>query len=253
MRQDRRPGQQAGQPTGLVAEGMKKRIDDQVAVARLQADDPGVLREGLQVLPVGAHDALGLAGGAGREQQIGQIPRPDRQRPLAGSHATDHRAPGKKAGPVQVPGLLWLRRAEQRHMLQAGRAQGRQLGLVINTQELALEQQHPGLATQQNIRGLGAFHAGVDRHQHGPCAMHAQGGNDPVTAVRRPDRHPLARLDAQRHQAAADRQGHGRQVAIIGGNAVFFDRRLAGKTFAAGEQQGRNRRWQWIPGSAGAR
>ena len=252
MRQDGSARQQAGQPAGLVAKGMEKRVDDQVAITWLQANHPHIFVEGAHVLAVGAHHPLGLAGGTGGKQQIGQILGANRLCALAGVYLTDCRALGEERRPVQVRCLLWLALAEQHQLFEARRAQRRQHRLIVQAQKRALHQQYTGLAARENIGHFGAFHARVDRYQHRSGAMHAQRSYHPVTAVRCPDRHPVARLDPQCHQATAYIQRQPWQRLVISDNAVLLDSGLIGKAFGTGEQQGGNRQRQRVPGMQGA-
>ena len=52
----------------------------------------------------------------------------------------------------------------------------------------------------QDVGGLATLEPGVDGHQHRPGLEEAQDGDDPLGAVEGPDGHPVARLDAGRHQ-----------------------------------------------------
>ena len=73
LRDQRRPGLQAGQDPGLVAEVVEERVDAQVAVGAgdLAAARPG--GGGGQRLAVRAQHALAAPGGAGGEQDVGDV------------------------------------------------------------------------------------------------------------------------------------------------------------------------------------
>ena len=78
LRDQRGAGLQAGQDPGLVAEVVEERVDAQVAVVAgdLAAGRPR--RRTGQRLPVRAQHAFAAAGGAGGEQDVGDVVGPDR-------------------------------------------------------------------------------------------------------------------------------------------------------------------------------
>ena len=58
-----------------------------------------------------------------------------------------------------------------------------------------------GAAAGEDVRRLGALEAGVHRDEHAARRRHAERGDDPLERVRRPDRDPVAGLDARRERA----------------------------------------------------
>ena len=65
---------QRGEPAGLVAERVEERVHDEVAVAGAQPDDVAPrLRTRAASAPWVAIDALRVAGGARREEDVGEV------------------------------------------------------------------------------------------------------------------------------------------------------------------------------------
>ena len=71
---------------------------------------------------------------------------------------------------------------------------------VVGAEELAHRTQDPGTALAQHGSGLGALEARVQRNQHGPGRLQADGGEDPLVEVRRPDRDAVAACHTAREQ-----------------------------------------------------
>jgi hypothetical protein len=67
-------------------------------------------------------------------------------------------------------------RAEHDHVLQRGGPQAVEQRGVVLAEEVADDEEHPRAAAFQDVGGLGALHARVDRHQHGAGHVHAAGG-----------------------------------------------------------------------------
>ena len=79
-------------------------------------------------------------------------------------------------------------------MLERGQARagaGEQRG-VVGVEEAADREQHARVAAREDVRGLGAAEARVDRDEHTAGRRHAERGDDPLERVRRPHRHPVA-------------------------------------------------------------
>ena len=77
-------GLQTGQDAGLVAEIVEERVDAEVAVVAGDLADGRPCRRAGQRLPVGAQHAFAAAGGAGGEQDVGEVFGPDRRGPRVG-------------------------------------------------------------------------------------------------------------------------------------------------------------------------
>ena len=105
LRDQRRARLQAGQDAGLVAEVVEERVDAEVAVGagELAARRP---RGGcVERLPVRAQHALAAAGGAGGEQDVGDVVGRD------GGGAGVDRGEIGSAGDELVPGAVGRRRS----------------------------------------------------------------------------------------------------------------------------------------------
>ncbi len=71
---------------------------------------------------------------------------------------------------------------------------------VVGVEEAAdgHERADPGLA--EDVRGLATLEAGVQGDEHPADRLEAERGDDPLEAVRGPDRDPVAGLDADREE-----------------------------------------------------
>jgi hypothetical protein len=200
---------QAGQDPGLEPEGVEERVDDQVAVALPQAHHVGPVGEGPDAGAVPEHRALRGTGGARGEQDVAQVVRADGRRPLR------RRVVGHRVGPRQQlrprGGVGSVGAPEHHDLLDAGREAlvGDQLD-VVGAQELGGREQHPGPGGAQHVRGLGSLEPGVERHDDGAGAVHAQGPDGPLPDVGRPDG------DAVAGRHAAGHEGAGRGVHGVG-------------------------------------
>ena len=201
----RRPAQQAGDDAGLVAEGVEERVDDEIAVALLETGQfaPDVVRA--QGLRVGDHRAFGVAGGAGGEDDVRRGV--GAQRVGTGAHRrAGHRLPGGEEVPPghEVGGgvvgehhhLVQVRQSRQRAGPLALLGGAAQRGDVGGAEEGAGDEEQLGAGTAQDIGGLDALEAGVDRDEGGAGRHRAEGGDDPLDGVGRPDRDAVAGRDA---------------------------------------------------------
>ncbi|MDT4844992.1 hypothetical protein FQZ97_789640 [compost metagenome] len=237
LRQDAAAAHQRRQPTGLVAEAVEERVDDQVAVALTQADHGTPVADDAQVLAMGSHHALRLAGGARGEQQVGQAVLVDLRLAHRQLRWRDFGAQGHERIPVQAALRLPTQADAPAQFRQRLTGQQRR---VVGAEELADDEQEAGAALAQDEAGFGPLHPRVQRHQHRAYALQGDGGDYPLMDVRRPDGHPLARPDFQRQQGAgglaaqlvelvvADAgalvlDGHGLAVAGRGGGQQFRD------------------------------
>jgi hypothetical protein len=76
----------------------------------------------------------------------------------------------------------------------------------VLAEEVGDDDQRAGAALLQHVRGLRTLEARVDRHEHAPGPVHAQGGEHPAGAVGRPDRDPVAGPDAEGQHGPHARQ-----------------------------------------------
>jgi hypothetical protein len=151
---------------------------------------------------VGEHRPLGRAGGAGREHHVGHVVGPERR--LAGGDRVGRHGVGAGAelGPRRDPGPV--RPVEGDDLGQARqRRHGGDQRRVVDAQEVGRGGQQPHAGGAQHVVGLAGLEARVERHEDGAGPVGGQGEQRPVDAVRRPDRHPVARG----HAAGEERPG----------------------------------------------
>ena len=119
-RVERRPGEQTDDDADLVAEGVEERVDHQVAVVLPDPAELGPRARDADGLAVRAHRALGAAGGAGGEQDVGDVVRADR-----GAGRRGAAAPGR---PGRREGRRPARRRPRRRARGPGRGRGTRRG-----------------------------------------------------------------------------------------------------------------------------
>ena len=141
--------------------------------------------------------ALGQAGGAGGEQDIEPILRSDRRTSPLHFGCIVSLAAGEEFLPAEFVGLGVAQHDDTTQTARSMRGKQRR---VMLSQEIAGGEQQTRTALLQDIAGLVATHARVDRHQHRADAVNRKPGNDPLDTVLRPDRHAVAVRDAMRDQ-----------------------------------------------------
>ena len=99
------------QPTGLVAEGVEERVDNQVVVICSQSDCAAPVLEGTDILTVTGHHTLGVTGRTGGKQYIESIFRGNSGRPT-GHFLSRYGFPTGQEG---LPGLDSGCSASERH------------------------------------------------------------------------------------------------------------------------------------------
>ncbi|MNE59635.1 hypothetical protein D3C80_1547450 [compost metagenome] len=144
---------------------MEERVDDQVAVALAQADHFAPVADDAQVLPVGGHHALGLAGGAGGEKQVGEVL--FAYIGLARGQLIRRDAIGQVE--ERLPAITLTTQddalAQRRQILAVEQRR------VVDAEEFADHEQQAGAAFAQDHAGLGTFHPRIQRHQHRTDAL----------------------------------------------------------------------------------
>ena len=80
----------------------------------------------------------------------------------------------------------------------------KQFGRMVDAEKLTRHHDRRHLSSFDHIDGLGRRVAGVERDQHPARVLHAQCGDWPVMAVRRPDGHPVAGLEARRDKRCGE-------------------------------------------------
>ena len=212
-REDRRAAHEAREAAGLVAEDVEERVRDQVAVAGAQVGPVAPVEVRAQRLAVRHHDALRAPGRARREHDVARIVGADRRDPrveIGVGHraaAVDEVVPADR----RAVGLA----GEQDRVLERGQvdAGAREQRRVVGVEEPAHGEQRAGAAALEDVRRLGAAEPGVDRHERRAGGRDAERGDDPLERVRRPDRDPVAALDARREQRARRGVDHRRAAS----------------------------------------
>jgi hypothetical protein len=144
----------------------------------------------------------------------------------------------EEAGPARVPpgvaakhhDLLQVRRG------RPGLAQGRR---IVEAQEGAHGEEHPGSAPGEDVRRLRAAEAGVQRDQHRADHLQSQGGDHPFVDIGRPDRDPIALGDAARPEGPGRAAGRLRQLGIGQARVAVDEGFLRPKARAVAHQVGR--------------
>ena len=186
LRDQRRPGLQAGQDAGLIAEVVEERVDAEVAVGAGDLPARRPRRGRVQRLPVRAQRALAAAGGAGGEQDVGDVVGFDR-----GGTGIDGIEIGARraTNSSQVPSSLSI--GTRTMCRRSGRAIAIQIGGLVGAEELAGRHQQRRPGAGQHVGGLAGGVAGVQRHEHAAGVVRGQARHHPVPGIRRPDRDPV--------------------------------------------------------------
>ena len=217
----RRAGLQAGQDAGLVAEVVEERVDAQVAVVAGDLAARGPRRRADERLPVRAQHALAAAGGAGREEDVGDVV--GRDGCGARVDASPRSAP-RATNSSQVPSSL-LDRARGRRGAGPAAASRSRSATPVGAEELAHREQQRRPGAGQDVGGLAGGVAGVQRHHHAAGVVRGQARDHPVPGVRRPDRDPVAGGHAQvDHRRGSPRTQLQRERGIAwgrGGHALW--------------------------------
>ena len=160
------------------------------------------------------HHALGVAGGARREEDVGRGRRASTaSRSRVDDRGVDGRARGEERRPSErraggrvaaqdddrlEVGELGRRRRPRRAASARSRCRGSRV--IVD------ERRAPRLA--RGCTPPRALEPGVERHEHAAGRLQAERGDDPLPAVRRPDRDPVAGLDprGEEHRAPRRRQ-----------------------------------------------
>ena len=177
---------------GLVAEVVEERVDAEVAVGagELTAGRPG--RGRVEGLPVRAQHALAAAGGAGGEEDVGDVVgRDGRGARVGGVEIGSARATNSSHVPSSVVD------GHPDDVAQRGKRGAVEFGGPVGAEELAHADQQRRLGAGQDVGGLAGGVAGVERDDDGARVVRGQARDHPVPGVRRPDRDPVAGVHAE--------------------------------------------------------
>ena len=197
-RQDGGAPDQRGDASGLVAEGVEERVDDQVPVTLAQVGEIAPLAVEPQCLFVIHHHALGPAGGTGGVDDIGDV--------------RAEQAP-RFVGPAtaqEVRGDLDRRKA-------LGHAE-------ILSQKTILDQDGLRAAAGDDVGGLFGLEPGIHRHEYAAGGDQAEGRDQPRRRVGGPDRNPITSADPELGERAGGTSNTVRQFDITDPQRPVDDR-----------------------------
>ena len=240
--QSGRAANQAREPAGLVAEGVKEGVHDQVAVAFAEPHDIGPGFEGAEVLAVGGHHALGLAGGPRSEEEIREVARFDLCRPASRFVFGNTAAALEETFPALS---RFAGAAQDQRSLELGQDLARDQLRVVHPEKLAHGAEETRAALLQDVAGFGPLEPRVERDHNRARRLGAKCGDDPFVDVRRPDCDAIARGDAARDEGArcAKRERFELSERNAQGLAVdeVFDGRRIPEAFRCNLYEPRNR------------
>ncbi len=161
------------------------------------------------------HRALAPAGCARGEQDVADVVRSDGRGAVVGCRHRDLSCPADELLPADPgsgargPLIRFDRDPDDEAGQPASGSPGRlrEQHMPVGAEERASDQQRPDVAPADHIQCLRPREAGIHRHERGASIQCAQPGDRPVVRVRRPERHPVARLDPagdQRPGSVAD-------------------------------------------------
>ena len=157
---------------------------------------------------VGDDHALGVAGRTGGIEHGRRVGRPDGGGPAgdlirAGGQPRGAERREVRPAQVEIPGRAGGR-VPHDDLLQAGQAGQHRLppGQLVR----AVEHGDPRVAVGGHVADLLGGQRGVDRHRHSAGMQGAQVGEHVLDPVRHHQRHPLARLQAERGEPGRERQ-----------------------------------------------
>ena len=220
-------GQQSDDDADLVAEGVEERVHHQVAVLRSDPAEAAPCVRNPDRLPVRAHRALGAPGGAGGEQDVGDVVGGDPVGPRL--DLVCERVVAELGHPVEAGEVDDLEHRGQ----VAGCLQVDDLGAV----EKAVRDEHKARAgAVDDVGDLVAGVAAVRGDQGSACVGDGQAGDHPVDAVGRPHHDAVAALEAERHVAAGDGAHLVEQVGEREGPVALDVRRPVAVPLGSGPQ-----------------
>ena len=207
VRDDRRPGHEAGEDAGVEPERMEERIDDQVAVL-IHADHTRPREIGPTDGGVDEHGALRVACRSRGEHDVAEVVTGDRRR-AGGTLVVAHLlGAGHEVGERRGA----LRHASSHHddlRERVGNGRVAQFGHIVGVEEVGDGEEHFRRAVAEDVLGLTSLPARVDGYDHPAGDMHAERGDGPLPDVGCPHRHGVALLDAARHERS------GRAVDLV--------------------------------------
>ena len=212
MGDQRGPGQEAGHDPGVEPEGVEEGVAHEVAVVLAQADHLAPRQVPPADRPVAQDGALRCSGGARREHDMAPVVGADGCRAIRPVSVGDRRCGLEEP----VPRCAALRDGapqDDRLFEPLTGAGVVQQGHVVGVEEVRDGEQQLRRRAVQQVAGLPALEARVDRDERGAGAVDPEGRHRPLGGVGRPHRHAVAGLDAAGHEGAC---GGVDAVAVLG-------------------------------------
>jgi hypothetical protein len=159
---------------------------------------------------VGEHGALGRAGGARREEDVGGVIAVERRDPPL------HLLRGDRAGAAEevVPRPGARRHPATQHdgvLESVEPVDAVEEREIVGVEEVGDGEQHAGARGAQHVPRFAALEPGVQRHDHAAGGVRAQGGDGPLGHVRRPDGDAVAGAQTGGDEGPPGRVGRGRE------------------------------------------
>ena len=192
-----------------------------------------------------AQHALGLPGGAGGEQDVGDVLgcHPLVRRPDV--RVRQHRAAGQELRPrlgghrARRAGVV----AQDHHALQLRQRFGGNQARVVGAEKFTDGHQQARAAAAQDEAGLLALQARVERYDHGAHTQGPQRADHPLGAIGSPERDPVAGGDSRTDEGGAGGERLALQLAETQLLRTLDDRRgVAEHLCGASQHTGQRRR-----------
>ena len=196
---------------------MEVGVDHQVTVTGRQPGHGHPVGGHTKGSTVRLHHSLGDAGGAGGEQDVARVVRPE-----ARASPFDLGPPGRRRTVEEGRPRRGARRC-----ISSGHHDGVEIRElrprrgerchIVGAEKVGDRHQHSGAAPAEHVGRFGSLKARVDGDDDRASLQRAKGGHHPLQAVRGPDPHAIPRLGSRRHQRGAE--GTGRLVELGVGQA----------------------------------
>jgi hypothetical protein len=146
-----------------------------------------------------------------------------------GRPVVPERGDGVASGEKVGPGSRSLGRfAQDDDAFEVGQVFTPQRFDVVHAEKIPRGAQDPGAALAQHVAGLRPLEARVERDENGSGGLQADGRDDPLGDVGRPDADPVSGLDARGAERARGSQPRVRQLGEGEPDVFVFDGALLG-------------------------
>ena len=185
---------------------------------------------------MGLDDALGCAGGARREEDVGQVVGTDRAAPTVDLVAVGVARPARRSRPTPTVRAVGRSGAVGRRPMVARPGRSTPAPASIATWSVPRKSVTVTSARAPLRARMSAASTPLNRvligTRHAPASKRPSSGDDPSRAVRCPDRDPVARFDARRRPARRRTGGASSAQLGVGQAEVAVDDREVGRRTA---------------------